>query len=122
MTHTHKEKKKECCQQCTFYHRVFILHAGYCCCGTLTLEHTKAHIQAQDSHIPATVSLKHKQKRVHTHTHTLQHIPRGALQRCSHVAMAPVSLGQRAVVSDHLFSSPPCLFSKDSVINSLTRD
>ena len=66
------------------------------------------------------VSVKHKNRSVCTHT--LQHIPRGTLQRCSHVAMASASLGQRAVVSDHLFSFPPCLFSKDSVINSLTRD
>lgn len=56
------------------------------------------------------------------HTHTLQRIPRGMLQRCSHVTMASVSLGHRAVVSDRLFSFPPCLFSKDSVINSLTRN
>lgn len=33
----------------------------------LTLKHTKAHIQAQDSHIPAAVSQKHKQERVRTH-------------------------------------------------------
>ena len=32
------------------------------------VKHTKAQIQAQDSHIPVVVSLKHKQERVHTHT------------------------------------------------------
>lgn len=36
--------------------------------GTPTPKCTKTRIQAQDSHIPAAVSVKHKQERVHTHT------------------------------------------------------
>lgn len=59
-----------------------------------------------------------------TQTGLCVHTHRQAFQKwcCSHVTMASASLGHGSVVSDHLFSFPPCLFSRDSVINSLTRD
>lgn len=78
------------------------------------VQHTqkKANIQAQDTHIPAVVSPKRKQQRVLTQRSAFRGVGGGrwALERCSHVAVAPVSLGHRSMVSDHLFSFLPCLF------------
>lgn len=90
------------------------------CCHRDTQRHTFRH--KTQSHSSCGITETQTGACASTHTNTLQHIPGLMSQRSSHVAVASLSLGQRAVVSDHLFSFPPCLFSKDSVINSLTSD
>lgn len=98
----------------------FSMQAYIVAVGTLTLKDTHSGIRQSRSSCGSAET--QTGACAHTHTHIGAHSRGGTMQWRSHASVASVSVGQGAVVSDHLFSFPPCLFSEDSVINSLTRD
>ena len=91
--------------------------------------HKGAHSDTSWSHSAGAIT--ETQTAARAHTHTLRDIPKRSLAcrvlpACCHTPpplqrLPEVSAGRGTPLSDQLFNFPPCLFFKDSVINSLTR-